>query len=83
MGTVSLLIVVVFISVVFSEEKELQTRIVETKQGKVEGTLSSNELYCEFLGIRYAVPVRFRVSGFCLLNFRCTTTRKDKTNTHT
>lgn len=65
MGTVSLLIVFVFINAVCSDEKKLQTQIIETKQGKVEGTLASNELYYEFLGIRYAVPVRFRVSNFC------------------
>lgn len=67
MGTVSLLTVFVFINAVVSDEKELQTQIIETKQGKVEGTLASNELYYEFLGIRYAVPVRFRVSSFCFI----------------
>ncbi|CAH2064997.1 unnamed protein product, partial [Iphiclides podalirius] len=33
---------------------------VDTKQGTVEGALSANGLYFEFLGIRYAVPIRFR-----------------------
>lgn len=66
MGTVSLLFVSVLISVAFSsEEREIQTQIIETKQGKVEGSLASNELYYEFLGVRYAVPVKFRVSSFC------------------
>lgn len=63
MGTVSLLIVFIFISAAFSEEIEIQTQIIETKQGKVEGSLASNELYYEYLGIRYAVPVKFRVSS--------------------
>lgn len=73
MGTVSLLIVFVFIRAVFSEEKVIQygdKLIIETKQGKVEGSLASNDLYYEFLGIRYAVPVKFRVSRFCLLNLK-------------
>nr|CAJ2313417.1 Juvenile hormone esterase [Metisa plana] len=34
--------------------------IVATQQGEVEGSLSSNEDYYEFLGIRYAVPVKFK-----------------------
>ncbi|XP_049884300.1 juvenile hormone esterase-like [Pectinophora gossypiella] len=39
---------------------EDSTVIVETEQGKVEGSLSSNGLYHEFLGIPYGVPVKFR-----------------------
>ncbi|XP_068627126.1 juvenile hormone esterase-like [Battus philenor] len=35
-------------------------KILETKQGKVEGALSESGQYYEFLGIRYAVPVKFR-----------------------
>ncbi|GBP13597.1 Juvenile hormone esterase [Eumeta japonica] len=34
--------------------------IVATQQGKVEGSLSINEDYYEFLGIRYAVPIKFK-----------------------
>ncbi|KAL0858359.1 hypothetical protein ABMA27_012243 [Loxostege sticticalis] len=37
-----------------------KTQIIQTKYGKVEGCLASNGLYYEYLGIRYAVPVRFR-----------------------
>lgn len=71
MGTVGLLIFFVLISGVFSsDEKDIQTQIIETKQGKVEGTLAANELYYQFLGIRYAVPVKFRVSRFVYLNFK-------------
>ncbi|XP_013188943.2 juvenile hormone esterase [Amyelois transitella] len=47
----------VFIEVAGSLEP---SRIVVTKQGKVEGELASNGLYYEFLGIRYGVPVKFR-----------------------
>lgn len=42
-----------------------KTQIIQTKYGKVEGCLASNGLYYEYLGIRYAVPVRFRVCLFC------------------
>lgn len=38
------------------------SKIVATKQGRVEGNLASNGLYYEFLGIRYGTPVKFRVS---------------------
>ncbi|CAK1554287.1 unnamed protein product [Leptosia nina] len=34
--------------------------IVTTTEGEVEGSLAPCELYYEFLGIRYAVPVKFR-----------------------
>ncbi|XP_072946631.1 juvenile hormone esterase-like [Epargyreus clarus] len=44
-------------STVLSLEKTL---IVKTKQGLVEGSLASNDLYYEFLGIRYGVPIKFR-----------------------
>lgn len=64
MGSVSLFLVFILISAVFSEEEEKQTQIIETKQGQIEGSLASNELYYEFLGVRYAVPVKFRVSFF-------------------
>ncbi|KAJ2942464.1 hypothetical protein O0L34_g16069 [Tuta absoluta] len=37
-----------------------ETQIVATQQGKIEGSLSSNGLYYEFLGIPYGVPVKFR-----------------------
>ncbi|XP_059050278.1 juvenile hormone esterase-like [Achroia grisella] len=46
-----------FFGVAFSIDK---TKIVATKQGRVEGSLASNELYYEYLGIRYGVPVKFR-----------------------
>lgn len=46
-----------FLGVVRGDEKY----IVATKQGKVEGSLASNGLYCEFMGIRYGVPVKFKV----------------------
>ncbi|XP_026751837.1 juvenile hormone esterase-like [Galleria mellonella] len=37
-----------------------KTKIVATKQGRVEGSLAVNELYYEYLGIRYGIPVKFR-----------------------
>lgn len=44
----------------FAEET---THIISTKQGKVEGSLSSNGLYYEFLALRYGVvPEKFCVS---------------------
>lgn len=37
-------------------------QIVQTKQGKVEGSLSENGLFYEFCGIRYGVAEKFQVS---------------------
>ncbi|XP_045525288.1 acylcarnitine hydrolase-like [Pieris brassicae] len=34
--------------------------IVTTTEGQVQGSLASSGLYYEFLGIRYAVPIKFR-----------------------
>ncbi|XP_053622679.1 juvenile hormone esterase-like [Plodia interpunctella] len=47
----------VFFDVAYTLEP---SRVVTTKQGKVEGNLATNGLYYEFLGIRYGVPVKFR-----------------------
>ncbi|KAM3955217.1 juvenile hormone esterase [Aphomia sociella] len=37
-----------------------KTKIVGTKEGRIQGSLASNELYYEYLGIRYGIPVKFR-----------------------
>ncbi|XP_039762816.1 juvenile hormone esterase-like [Pararge aegeria] len=36
------------------------TQTVHTAEGKIEGSLSDNGIYYEYLGIRYGVPVKFR-----------------------
>lgn len=60
MGLFSQIVIVgVILNAVLCENK---TKVVVTKQGKVEGNLASNGLYYEFLGIRYGVPIKFRVS---------------------
>ncbi|XP_013141762.1 PREDICTED: juvenile hormone esterase-like [Papilio polytes] len=56
MVTLSVCVIFAVLSLVSAEE----TLQVETKQGTVEGSLSNNGLYYEFLSIRYAVPVKFR-----------------------
>lgn len=39
-----------------------ETRIVKTKYGQIEGSLDWTGQFYEFLGIRYGVPIKFRVS---------------------
>lgn len=52
---------VVVLAVLFGAVLSEKTKIVDTKQGKVEGNLASSGHYYEFLGLRYAEPVRFKV----------------------
>ncbi|XP_063391837.1 juvenile hormone esterase-like [Cydia fagiglandana] len=56
MSIFSLVLFATSLAVAWGDEKY----IISTKQGKVEGSLASNGLYCEFLGIRYGVPVKFK-----------------------
>lgn len=59
MGLFSQVIILgIILNAVFCENN---TKVVDTTQGKVEGNLASSRLYYEFLGIRYGVPVKFRV----------------------
>lgn len=54
------------LGVTFSFEN---TRIVQTTEGKIEGSLSENGLNYEYLGIRYAVPAKFKVSSLFFLSY--------------
>lgn len=50
-----------------------KTQTVNTKYGKVEGSLASNGFYYEYMGIRYAVPThKFQASVFSKSNIFCT-----------
>ncbi|XP_046976135.1 juvenile hormone esterase-like [Vanessa cardui] len=58
MGTISTFITfAAIIGVTLSFEN---TKVVSTKEGKVEGYLTDNGFYYEYLGIRYGVPNKFR-----------------------
>lgn len=53
------LILFTIVSCVFCLDK---SKIIDTNEGKVEGYLSESGLYYEYLGIRYGIPQKFRVS---------------------
>ncbi|XP_041983578.1 juvenile hormone esterase-like [Aricia agestis] len=57
MAVIRQLICVLLFTFVVCEE---QSKVVNTKFGKYEGSLADNGLCYKFLGIRYATPVKFR-----------------------
>lgn len=61
MRAFSVLILYAIINCVLCFDK---SKIVETNEGKVEGYLSESGIYYEYLGIRYGIPEKFRVSSF-------------------
>lgn len=54
-------VILILVSFVYGED---ESKIVKTHLGKFEGALAANGLYYEFLGIRYGIPVKFRVNTY-------------------
>lgn len=68
--TVNLLVFLIAFGQVCCNEP---TKVVETKQGKVEGNLAPTGLYYEFCGIRYAtVKNRYMVCYFIIIFYENT-----------
>lgn len=59
--------VLIFAAVTFVFGLE-ETKIVKTKYGQIEGSLDWTGQFYEFLGIRYGIPIKFRVSYIFLFH---------------